>query len=66
MAAETEKPGAPRPRYRIRAISNGLYCVWDADKDAVASSSDGFREYNDLRLEEAFEVIDQLIEAEEL
>jgi hypothetical protein len=65
MAAETEKPRGPRPRYRVRAISNGLYCVWDADKDAVASSPDGCRQCDDLRLEEAFDMIDQLIESED-
>jgi hypothetical protein len=62
MPVETEKPGGRIPRYTVRAVPNGRYCVWDADKDAIASSTDGCRQYDDLRLHQAFDLIDQLIE----
>jgi len=49
------------PRFTVRATPhNGHYCVWDAAQDAMASSPDGSRQYADLRLQEAFDLIDQL------
>jgi hypothetical protein len=49
------------PRFTVRATpSNGRYCVWDTEKDALAGSPDGSRQYDDLHLQEAFDVIDQL------
>ncbi len=51
------------PRYSVRATpGNGRYCVWDTEKDAITSSPDGSRQYDHLRLQEAFDLIDQLIE----
>jgi hypothetical protein len=50
-------------RYSIRANpSGGRYCVWDSEKNAIASSPDGARQYVDLHLQEAFDLIDQLVE----
>ena len=54
-------PGGPR--YTIKAKpSGGNYCVWDAEKNDIASSPDGSRQYDDLHLQEAFDLIDQLVE----
>ena len=54
-------PGGPR--YSIRATpSGGRYCVWDSEKNVIASSPDGARQYVDLHLQEAFDLIDQLVE----
>jgi hypothetical protein len=51
------------PRYTIRANpSGGRYCVWDAERNAIASSPDGARQHVDLGLQEAFDLIDQLVE----
>jgi hypothetical protein len=64
MAADTGRPNGPR--YTVRAKpSGGSYCVWDAEKDAIASSPDGSRQYDDLRLMEAFDAIDQLTAQDE-
>jgi hypothetical protein len=50
-------------RYSIRANpSGGRYCVWDAEKNAIASSPDGTQQCADLYLQEAFDLIDQLVE----
>jgi hypothetical protein len=46
-------------RYTVRATGSG-YCVWDAERNAIATSPDGFRQYDSLRIEEAFALIDQL------
>jgi hypothetical protein len=55
------------PRYSVRATpSNGRYCVWDDEKNDIASSPDGSRQYDILRLHEAFEVIDQLTQQDEM
>jgi hypothetical protein len=51
------------PRYSIRANpGGGRYCVWDGERNAIASSPDGAQQYVDLHLQEAFDLIDQLIE----
>jgi hypothetical protein len=52
------------PRYVVRALprEGGHYCVWDAEKNDFATSPDGTRQYADLRLQEAFDVIDELAE----
>jgi hypothetical protein len=56
------------PRYTVRALPSGggHYCIWDAEKNAVASSPNGNRQYDDLRLQEAFDVIDELAEQTEI
>jgi hypothetical protein len=49
-------PGGPR--YSIRANpSGGRYCVWDLERNAIASSPDGA-----LHLQEAFDLVDQLVD----
>jgi hypothetical protein len=50
----------PAPRYTVRSTGQGRYCVWDAEKDAIARSSDGALQYADLSLQRAFDVIDEL------
>ena len=49
-------------RYSVRATGQGRYCVWDIEKDAIATSPDGSLQYADLSLQRAFDVIDQLTE----
>jgi hypothetical protein len=52
-----------RPRYTVKANhGSGSYCVWDAEKNAIAESPDDSRQYDGLHLQEAFDVIDQLAE----
>jgi hypothetical protein len=60
--------GGSMPRYTVRARPSGAghYCVWDAEKNAIASSPDGNRPYDDLRLQEAFDAIDMLAERDEI
>ena len=64
MTAERGRPSGPR--YTVRAnLGTGSYCIWDAEKDGIASAPDGLRQYDDLRFEEAFDAIDQLLEEDE-
>jgi hypothetical protein len=50
----------PAPRYGVRSTGTGRYCVWDAEKGAIARSPNGVLQYADLNLQRAYEVIDQL------
>jgi hypothetical protein len=64
MAANIGRPSGPR--YTVRAVASaGRYCVWDAEKDSIASSPDGSQQYDNLRLMEAFDAIGQLSEQDE-
>jgi hypothetical protein len=54
-------PDYSGPRYTVRAqATGGLYCVWDSERSAVATSPSGVRRYHDLPLQEAFDAIDDL------
>jgi hypothetical protein len=47
------------PRLTVR--TNGTrYCVWDGEKNAIAMSPDRRRYYDELGLDEAFALADQL------
>jgi hypothetical protein len=50
----------PKPRYTVRAGDNRRYSVWDNERDRIATSPSGDREYRDLSFDEAFNAADQL------
>jgi len=54
-------PDHSPPRYTVRAQAPaGLYCIWDSERNTVATSPNGDRRYHDLPLQEAFDAIEGL------
>jgi hypothetical protein len=55
-------PASSTPsRYTVRALdAPDHYCVWDNERNALATSPNGDRRYHDLSFAEAFRAFDQL------
>jgi hypothetical protein len=47
-------------RYIIQAHPGGRYSIWDSEKNVVATSPNGDRQYDNLGMNEAFDLRDKL------